>query len=510
MENEKTIVEIYQTKTLKFVIAIYCISILCAIVIFFTAKLMNAYDTMTWSNVFKFSIVAILEIIILITSYKRTLVNDKIIKNNFKTMKGIILVLTYINYLCMNFMIPTKEFQLCVFYFIIIGSLFLDINMTLISIGLSIVCQIVLFIGKPDILPNKEQLIPELTMRIISMGLSTAGIFMITYFASKLLNGVEKNEIKLIEKNNQIEKMFISIKEFVNILTSSGQALSETVEEESASIQEVLSSCEEMEEDSEKILQDANNNKQVLSVLMKNSEIVSNKIEDTETSAKELVNVSNENQESLNEILKITSDIKEGILETLNATKLLQIKSEEMDKILVIISSISEQTSLLSLNASIEAARAGEAGKGFAVVAEEVRKLSESTNDSLNNISNITKEFKQRIIEVEGLMKKNNDKIINGDNILVQIVNNLKSIMNKLNNSGKNISGVNEFINDFLEQTEIIANSNEEIFKSIDSLVEKFKVVKEAIEHNTSASEEINLNVDELRKLSNDMMKIVS
>nr|WP_307897636.1 methyl-accepting chemotaxis protein [Clostridium botulinum] len=200
--------------------------------------------------------------------------------------------------------------------------------------------------------------------------------------------------------------MFISIKEFVNILNSSGQALSEIVEEESVSIQEVLNSCEEMEEDSEKILKDANNNKQVLSVLMKNSEIVSNKIEDTETSAKELVNVSSENQESLNEILKITSDIKEGILETLNATKLLQIKSEEMDKILVIISNISKQTSLLSLNASIEAARAGEAGKGFAVVAEEVRKLSESTNDSLNNISNITKEFKERIIEVEDLMKK--------------------------------------------------------------------------------------------------------
>nr|WP_307897635.1 hypothetical protein [Clostridium botulinum] len=82
--------------------------------------------------------------------------------------------------------------------------------------------------------------------------------------------------------------------------------------------------------------------------------------------------------------------------------------------------------------------------------------------------------------------------------------------MNKLNNSGKNISGVNEFMNDFLEQTEIIANSNEEIFKSIDSLVEKFKVVKEAVEHNTSSSEEISSNVDELRNLSNNMMKIVN
>lgn len=93
------------------------------------------------------------------------------------------------------------------------------------------------------------------------------------------------------------------------------------------------------------------------------------------------------------EVINSVEDIYKNTSELTSTLDVLNTAAGNIEKIIVVINDIADQTNLLALNATIEAARAGEAGKGFAVVADEVRKLAEKTMLATKEVENAVRQI---------------------------------------------------------------------------------------------------------------------
>lgn len=122
-----------------------------------------------------------------------------------------------------------------------------------------------------------------------------------------------------------------------------------------------------------------------------------NKLEEAVENLLTAINKVNQNIQEIatgaEEVSKINLHLQESLDNTFSQLK-------HSDEILNLIKAIAKKTKLLGLNASIEAARAGEHGKGFAIVAEEIRKLSESSAVSVNQVGDALVNIGNAITEV--------------------------------------------------------------------------------------------------------------
>ncbi len=161
---------------------------------------------------------------------------------------------------------------------------------------------------------------------------------------------------------------------------------------------------------------------------------------------------------------------KEVTNKLVDSMNLISQSTQEIQSILKHVEDIAEQTNLLALNASIESARAGEAGKGFAVVANEVRALSVTTSNIVQEILEMTRHNLYSITEgnrMVDLTEKTINQIIDSSNKTSSL--SLKVYDNAVKQS-KDLEELTNTINSITEEishnTEI-AQSNLNISKDL-------------------------------------------
>jgi len=185
----------------------------------------------------------------------------------------------------------------------------------------------------------------------------------------------------------------------------------------------------------------------------------------------------NDIMESSRQTVDAVSDIATQIMETNDSIA-------EIDKAVQLILDISEQTNLLSLNASIEAARAGEAGRGFAVVAEEIRHLSEQSAEGAEMIKNLAKTITEKSGRSAELAEGIRALIVSEQNSVLDTQKKYEELSDSITRSVDEIKAI-------AEKTDNLTDSKEKVIENVQSL-------SAISQENAASNQEVSANVTEI------------
>jgi methyl-accepting chemotaxis protein len=269
------------------------------------------------------------------------------------------------------------------------------------------------------------------------------------------------SEVQLTVKN---------VRHLSGTATKTSKEINEISTQISAAAQAVADGADAQADDAESCLAVANS-------LIKNLEDVS-ALSDTMSRKSMIVRDMTESGRNNVEVLTETSlHTEEKIKAISDKINELNRLAENIIQITEVISQIASQTNLLSLNASIEAARAGTNGVGFAVVASEIKKLSDQSSDSSQEIARILNLIRTQVNQTMTEL---------GDTVTT-----IASQMESVNRTREMFSGIADSVNEMNSQLALVNEGFAVINKGKQTLLDSIANIAAVAEQSSASTQEV-------------------
>lgn len=326
---------------------------------------------------------------------------------------------------------------------------------------------------------------------------------------------------KLLKKKDEIgelsrvtitlrDTMRSTIKEITDnakALLEASQLLGTAADNTNGTMKDVRTAVSQVVDNSQLQAENSQSTSEQMKIMGDNITETSNEAELLSGNAASMQSSSEKASKTLLSLRQINEDVKKIIGEVQEQTNRTNESVKKIQAATTFINSIAEDTGLLSLNASIEAARAGDSGRGFAVVAEQIKNLSEQSNESSKEIE-VTAEVlradsekavqamqqMQEIIASQSESMQETQQVV--AEVIEEIASSMKSIAQIKESSGK-LEGAR---NEVLQAVEHLSEISAENLDSTKSTYEQTEIVADTFKQVYNSADELKTIADKLVK----------
>ncbi len=288
----------------------------------------------------------------------------------------------------------------------------------------------------------------------------------------------------VVELRGQLVKMVNEFRERSDQLFEASDILSTNASETAITVEQVEKAVSEISEGASSQAEETQKATENVILMGSMVEETTRQVGELTDNANIMKKSSDEAFATLQELERINSGAREAIDVIYEQTNTTNESAMKIREATALITSIAEETNLLSLNATIEAARAGEQGRGFAVVASQIQKLAEQSNDSARQIEDII------------------DSLIRESQRSVETMEDVKKIMESQNESvgrtNESFTQVRDGIILSLDGVDQIADKTRRLDEARVNVVDVVQNLTAIAEENAASTEETSASVTEV------------